>query len=377
MKHYPRIEIHSTTVSVQVLSDGTITNNTPFHSVKVNGALTPDTMFVLIVGQVDNAVMLDTAKKIIHKAAHPKVSFFVEDCIMHTEILGDVDTNKMDVTIKADDDHTFIELDAIKILAGDLPFKAFSCEFIPGKRLRNYDFDIEYFNWFTEFNHALLRIVFDVPRTKLFKHSIVCLNNRLSTSRTVLSSILRTYDNVLVSSNFDLSEWHLKDARLDLPQKFKDKAVEGSKKHINTGDGATVNTANEQTDSVRQYQQGAVVVVTETRFFSDFANFTEKTLKTFIAARPFILVAPPKTLELLRNAGFKTFSSIIDESYDDEFDHSKRMSKILLEIDRIATMPMDELIKMVESVGAITEHNRQLFSSMRLNDMSHLKEITK
>ena len=55
---------------------------------------------------------------------------------------------------------------------------------------------------------------------------------------------------------------------------------------------------------------------------------TEKTFKPMIMAHPFIVMAPRHHLRNLKALGFETFSTIIDESYDDSDDGMDRAGKI-------------------------------------------------
>jgi hypothetical protein len=64
------------------------------------------------------------------------------------------------------------------------------------------------------------------------------------------------------------------------------------------------------------YNQTAYSLVCETNCDQDYVFFTEKTVKPILARRLFVLVANRYSLAMLRDLGFKTFDSIIDESYD-------------------------------------------------------------
>lgn len=80
---------------------------------------------------------------------------------------------------------------------------------------------------------------------------------------------------------------------------------------------------------VYNYRQCFVAVVNETRYSQLTGNFSEKLIDAIKCETPFVLVAPPKTLEYVRSLGFATFNKFWDESYDDEIDPMKRMNKIL------------------------------------------------
>jgi hypothetical protein len=100
-------------------------------------------------------------------------------------------------------------------------------------------------------------------------------------------------------------------------------------------------------------------IINETRFFQPTSNFSEKTLHAFFLKRPFILVAPPGTLEYLKKLGFKTFESFWDESYDKEFDHTKRFVKIFKLIDYIESLTLQECKNIYNEMYETIEYNYQ------------------
>ena len=60
-------------------------------------------------------------------------------------------------------------------------------------------------------------------------------------------------------------------------------------------------------------------IVTETHFDADGSGgtfLTEKTFKPIKHAQPFVLIAPPGSLSLLRDLGYRVFDSVLDNSYD-------------------------------------------------------------
>jgi len=77
-------------------------------------------------------------------------------------------------------------------------------------------------------------------------------------------------------------------------------------------------------------------IINSSTFGEPFAVYDEKPLNAIINFRPFILVGPAGSLELMKKDGFKTFSDFWNESYDNEYNHQTRLEKIfdlLLEID--------------------------------------------
>jgi len=89
--------------------------------------------------------------------------------------------------------------------------------------------------------------------------------------------------------------------------------------------------------SISLYNKVNFEIVCET-FGGDLHDsfcLTEKTLKPISMKFPFLLVGTRGFLKKLRELGFQTFDSIIDESYDDEKDHVKRAAMVCEQADKI------------------------------------------
>jgi hypothetical protein len=116
------------------------------------------------------------------------------------------------------------------------------------------------------------------------------------------------------------------------------------------------------------YNESLISVVTETTFYTDGgfnpARFlSEKTFKPVGHGHPFIMVSTPKSLELFRDLGYKSFHPYIDESYDSELDDYERMLKIVKEIKRICDMNENEVKEFIQCVKPIVEFNQDLLIS--------------
>lgn len=109
-------------------------------------------------------------------------------------------------------------------------------------------------------------------------------------------------------------------------------------------------------------------VVTESRYAQHTANYSEKVYQPMWYKKPFVLVAPPHTLQLLRDIGFKTFSEFWDESYDNYENHEERMFKIFEVIDFIDNKSIEELQEMYKKMYSILQHNYDLLESILLDD---------
>ena len=98
-------------------------------------------------------------------------------------------------------------------------------------------------------------------------------------------------------------------------------------------------------------------IVTESRYAQPTANYSEKVYQPMWYKKPFVLVAPPRTLQVMKLSGFKTFKDFWDESYDLEQNHEERLFKIMKVIDYINSKSIEELRDMYEQMKPILQHN--------------------
>ena len=115
---------------------------------------------------------------------------------------------------------------------------------------------------------------------------------------------------------------------------------------------------------VSSYQQCFCSVITEARFAYPMGQFSEKTLNAIKSFRPFILVAPPRTLEYMQSYGIQTFDEFWDESYDQEENHESRLIKIFRIIDYINSFSIDELKELYIKMLPILEHNYRIIQNI-------------
>ena len=113
------------------------------------------------------------------------------------------------------------------------------------------------------------------------------------------------------------------------------------------------------------YHSCFCAVVTESEYAQPCGHYADKTLNAIKCFRPFILVAPPQTLEYLKQCGVKTFDKWWDESYDQEQNHEKRLVKILELIDYIDSFSIDQLRDMYKEMLPVLKHNYKAIESLR------------
>lgn len=172
----------------------------------------------------------------------------------------------------------------------------------------------------------------------------------------------------------------------DLSHLVELKGIKGSGKWMS---GAGVgNPANLSLNTLHDYINHSFVnIVSETYFSNDKTRYiwngnlenrflTEKTFKSIAFKQPFILVTLPKTLEMLRSLGYKTFSPIIDESYDLIEDDGERLYKIFLEIKRLCEVDEKTLEEYRMKLIPIIEHNYNLLMT-RKDFFHHIRPTSK
>jgi UDPglucose 6-dehydrogenase len=116
-------------------------------------------------------------------------------------------------------------------------------------------------------------------------------------------------------------------------------------------------------------------IVTETTFYNndhprivrygtlDNIFITEKTFKCFPAMHPFIVFAYPNLLSELRKLGYKTFTPLIDETYDTIINDDDRFEAIWNEITRLLQKTPEEWIQWQTDIKEIVEYNKNHFYS--------------
>ena len=136
----------------------------------------------------------------------------------------------------------------------------------------------------------------------------------------------------------------------------------GSSCQTKSFDGIEVTGDASAIYNVTDFNQTAISVILET-VFDKRIHLTEKTLRPIACGHPFILVAGPGSLKLLRSYGFQTFEGHIDESYDNIQDDNERLTAIVAELDRIKSLPVCQQQKLVSQCREIAKHNRKHFFS--------------
>lgn len=115
------------------------------------------------------------------------------------------------------------------------------------------------------------------------------------------------------------------------------------------------------------YENTWYSICTETNDRNSFSKdeiprITEKTARLFLAKRVFVMFGCRGNLRLLKDLGFKTFDSIINESYDNEPDPISRFEKAFVEVEKLAEL---DPIEVYNDTKEIREHNFQRMFGLR------------
>ena len=112
--------------------------------------------------------------------------------------------------------------------------------------------------------------------------------------------------------------------------------------------------------------------IVETHFDNDTLFLTEKTFKSILNLQPFIIVGNPGSLQLLKNLGYKTFSDVIKEDYDNIVDHKDRMSQLLKSSFDLCGLSHNHHIRIQTILSQTLQFNQKHFLSPKVNRINNL-----
>lgn len=108
------------------------------------------------------------------------------------------------------------------------------------------------------------------------------------------------------------------------------------------------------------YDDTFCTLVCECAFAVPTSSISEKTLITVLNKRPFILIGQPKSLDLFKKLGFKTFDKWWSEDYDLVLNHEDRFIEIFKTIDYIDSLDMKTIQDIYADMLPKLEYNYNL-----------------
>ena len=124
----------------------------------------------------------------------------------------------------------------------------------------------------------------------------------------------------------------------------------------------------------QHFTQSYCHIVLETHFDADSSGgafLTEKIFKPIKHGQPFVVAGPAGTLECLRRLGYRTFDHVMDNSYDQETNNTKRWQKLHNTIKQINQQDMHTWF--AQCLDDL-QHNQQLFCDSKKTRLNMLHQ---
>lgn len=121
----------------------------------------------------------------------------------------------------------------------------------------------------------------------------------------------------------------------------------------------------------KYYANSYCNIVMETHFDADQSGgtfLTEKTFKPIKHGQLFFIAGPAGSLQALRDLGYRTFDSVLDNTYDRIENNTQRWRKLCDAIEQ----SQHRLADRFEAARADIEHNQQLFLSSKMQRLNNL-----
>ena len=110
-------------------------------------------------------------------------------------------------------------------------------------------------------------------------------------------------------------------------------------------------------DIPRQIDDSFWHIVSETVFYYNKLHLTEKIFKPIVSKQPFMLIGAAGNLEYLKSYGFRTFSSIIDESYDRKVIPDTRIEMVVGQLKWYCDLSAKDKLDVMREIEPIVEYN--------------------
>lgn len=105
-------------------------------------------------------------------------------------------------------------------------------------------------------------------------------------------------------------------------------------------------------------------IATETDFTDGSVyRISELSIKAYAMGHPQVIIGNPHSLDIISSIGFKTFSEVIDESFDRILDPGSRLNAIVEELKKISAIRQSGNEDTLRKVEKVCEYNIQLARS--------------
>jgi hypothetical protein len=200
-----------------------------------------------------------------------------------------------------------------------------------------------------------------------YKYDFISMNRIINDDRSYriyfVSKLkeLGLLDKGLVSFNVTdnlFDDWQ--DEVADPNSKLSEAAKQHAEHHLVDIDKLVIDRANlpgSASADIPRDQDVFWNIVTETVFYYPKLHLTEKIFKPIVSKQPFMLLAAPGNLAYLKSYGFKTFDSVIDESYDAIEDNDARISAVVEQLAWYCALSDKEKTDVMRAIEPIVLHN--------------------
>ena len=143
---------------------------------------------------------------------------------------------------------------------------------------------------------------------------------------------------------------------------------------LDRDDVMAANPANHDLDEFYLFDRARISLINETHNNIWFGTpeldggvfISEKTAKAVIFRHPFLIFGAPGHLREMRNIGFKTFSDIWDESYDNIINPIDRVDAIMSVLTEICSWDEDQWHAKHPELESIVNHNFFAYINKRI-----------
>jgi hypothetical protein len=127
------------------------------------------------------------------------------------------------------------------------------------------------------------------------------------------------------------------------------------------------------------YYKSRVNIITETILDGKEIHITEKTWKAIYLGIPFVIYASKNHLNTLREMGFKTFNTLINEDYDEMIGDAK-LKQVINSAEELSkiynTSEVIEICKFNQKMYYDINHRRSIYKKTFLKSLTEIKNDT-